>query len=295
MEKFKSGYVSLVGKPNAGKSTLLNTLLQEKVSIVTNKPQTTRNQIEGIYTDEKMQIIFLDTPGIHKSQNHLGKIMNKSATYATKNSDLICLLAPANERISTNEMHIVNMLKERENPVFLILTKIDLVKNKEDVFNKINEWKNILDFKEIIPISSVKNFNLEILLNNIHKYLPAGEKFYNEETNSLTSSELIIQETIREKIILLTKQEIPYSVAVIVEKMEKRKNILEIATVVVVERKSQKGIIIGKNGAMLKQIGSAARIELESIFQTKILLKIFVKVVDEWRNNPKNLKEFGYY
>lgn len=291
---FKSGFVTFVGKPNVGKSTLLNTILKEKVAIVSHKPQTTREQLQGIFTDDNMQIVFLDTPGIHKHHNQLGKIMNKQATSATKSADIICLLAPCNEAISNNEQHIIRILKEREIPVFLLLTKVDLV-NKVELFNKINEWKDQLDFKEIIPISAVKEVNLSLLLKKIYDYLPIGGKFFEITQKSNSTSNQITKEIIREKIIFLTRQEVPYSVAVIVENMETRKNLLEISAVIVVERESQKAILIGKKGEMIKNIGIQARQELEKVFNIKIMLTLFVKVIDEWPNNQKSLKELGYF
>lgn len=291
---FKAGFVSFVGKPNVGKSTLLNTILQEKVAIVSHKPQTTREQLQGIYTDDKMQIVFLDTPGIHKHHNQLGKLMNRQATNATKGTDIICLLAPCNESISVNEQHIVRILKERDTPIFLLLTKVDLV-TKVELFNKINEWKDLLDFKEIIPISAVKEVNLNILLKKIYDYLPVGAKFFEVHQKSNSTFQQITKEVIREKIIFLTRQEVPYSVAVVVESMETSKNLLEISAVIVVERDSQKAILIGKKGEMIKNIGIQARQELEKIFNIKIMLTLFVKVIDEWSNNPKNLKELGYF
>lgn len=291
---FKAGFVSFVGKPNVGKSTLLNTILQEKVAIVSHKPQTTREQLQGIYTDDKMQIVFLDTPGIHKHHNQLGKLMNRQATNATKGTDIICLLAPCNEAISVNEQHIIRILKEREIPIFLLLTKVDLV-TKVELFNKINEWKDLLEFKEIIPISAVKEINLNILLKKIYDYLPTGGKFFEVEQKSNSTSQQITKEVIREKIIFLTRQEIPYSVAVVIESMETSKNLLEISAVIVVERDSQKAILIGKKGEMIKNIGIQARQELEKIFNIKVMLTLFVKVIDEWSNNPKSLKELGYF
>lgn len=292
---FKAGFVSFIGKPNVGKSTLLNTILKEKVAIVSPKPQTTREQMQGIYTDDSMQIVFLDTPGIHKHHNQLGRIMNRQATSATKGTDIICLLAPSNERISVNEQHIIRILKERKDiAIFLLLTKVDLV-TKIELFNKINEWKDLLDFKEIIPISSIKEVNLNLLLQKIYQYLPEGSKLYEIDQKNTNSSQQITKEVIREKIIFLTRQEVPYSVAVVVEDMEQSRNLLEISAVIIVERQSQKAILIGKKGEMIKNIGIQAREELEKIFNIKIMLNLFVKVIDEWPNNPKSLKELGYY
>ncbi|MCL6428491.1 GTPase Era [Spiroplasma sp. JKS002669] len=290
---FKAGFVSFIGKPNVGKSTLLNTILKEKVAIVSPKPQTTREQLQGIYTDDSMQIIFLDTPGIHKYHNQLGRIMNKQATSATRDTDVICLLAPANEAISPNEERIIKLLKERTMPIFLLLTKVDLV-NKVELFNKINEWKDLLPFKEIIPISAIKEFNLNVLLKNIYQYLPEGSKFFDVDIKSNSSDQQIAKEVIREKIIFLTRQEIPYSVAVMIEDMIFDSDLLEISAVIVVQRESQKAILIGKKGQMIKSIGIRAREELEQIFNIKIMLNLFVKVIDEWPNNPKSLKELGY-
>ena len=283
-KKFKSGFVALIGKPNAGKSTLLNKIFNNKIAIVTNKPQTTREQISGVYNSDDSQIIFLDTPGIHKSEHYLGKLMNKQATAATKGTELLCLLVPANKRIDNNDQHIIKILKEREVPIFLLLTKVDLVK-KTELLHKINEWKDLLNFVEIIPISALTNLNVDLFLKKVKSYLPVGPKYYDKATTTNSCSEYFIKEIIREKIIILTKQEIPYSVAIIINRIDNSK-VLTIDATIIVERKSQKGIIIGKKGQMLKQIGTDARLELESYWHKTIMLKLFVKVIDEWVKKP---------
>jgi len=293
--KFKSGFVSFIGRSNVGKSTLLNTILKEKIAIVSNKPQTTRNQIQGIYHDDKMQIIFFDTPGIHKHHNQLGKIMNRNACHATKETNIICLLAPCDEYIGNSDRYIIKLLKERNATIFLLLTKVDLVK-KEQLMHKINEWKDLLPFAEIIPISAIKQINFDILLKKIYQYLPVSEKLSQTENMENISDSSLIKEIIREKILNLTKEEIPYSVAVLIESIDyqAKTNITNISAVIIVERDSQKGIIIGKGGKMIKKIGIKARIDLETIFDSQIFLKTFVKVIPDWRNNAKKLMELGY-
>lgn len=293
---FKIGFVSFIGRSNVGKSTLLNTILKEKLAIVSNKPQTTRNQIKGIYNSAEMQVVFFDTPGIHKHHNQLGRIMNRNANRAAKETDIICLLAPCDEYIGTSDHHIIKILAQRiQTPIFLLLTKADLVK-KEALFAKILEWKELLPFKEIIPISALKDKNMDIFLKKIHEYLPIGDKNYLIETAETTNDNILIKEIIREKILNLTEEEVPYSVAVLIESInyDQKTNITNINAVIIVERDSQKGIIIGKQGRMIKEIGTRARIDLENIFDSHIVLKMFVKVMSDWRNNPRKLKELGY-
>lgn len=293
---FKSGFVSFIGRSNVGKSTLLNTILQEKKAIVSNKPQTTRNQIQGIYNSDDMQIIFFDTPGIHKHNNQLGRIMNRDANRATKETNIICLLAPCNEYIGSSDHHIIKLLSERvDTTILLLLTKVDLV-TKEKLIDKINEWKDLLPFKEVIPISAIKEINLDVLLKKLYEYLPIGDKTYFLENNEDVSDSILIKEIIREKILNLTEEEIPYSVAVLIENINynPNTNITNINAVIVVERESQKGIIIGKSGSMIKEIGMRARLDLENIFDSHIILKTFVKVIPDWRNNTRKLKELGY-
>lgn len=290
---FKSGFVSFIGRSNVGKSTLLNTILKEKIAIVSNKPQTTRNQIQGVYNSDDMQIIFFDTPGIHKHNNQLGRIMNRNANHAIKVTNIICLLAPCNEYLGSSDKHIIKLLAERtEITIFLLLTKVDLV-TKEKLMDKINEWKNLLPFKEIIPISAIKEINLDVLLKKLYEYLPIGNKIYFNED---IADNILIKEIIREKILNLTAEEIPYSVAVLIENINynANTNITNINAIIVVERESQKGIIIGKGGSMIKEIGIRARTDLETIFDSQIILKTFVKVIPDWRNNPRKLKELGY-
>lgn len=293
---FKTGFVSFIGRSNVGKSTLLNTILKEKKAIVSNKPQTTRNQIQGIYNTDDMQVIFFDTPGIHKHNNQLGRLMNREASRATKETNIICLLASCNEYIGNSDKHIIKLLSERvATTIFLLLTKVDLV-TKEQLIIKINEWKDLLPFKEVIPISALKNINLNVFLQKIYQYLPISDKVYFADNMEDAADDVLIKEIIREKILTLTEEEIPYSVAVLIENINYNvnTNITNINAVIVVERESQKGIIIGKGGSMIKEIGIRARTDLESIFDSHIVLKTFVKVIPDWRNNPRKLKELGY-
>jgi len=295
-ENFKIGFVSFIGRSNVGKSTLLNAILKEKLAIVSNKPQTTRNQIKGIYNSDEMQVVFFDTPGIHKHHNQLGRMMNRNANRAAKETNIICLLAPCDEYIGTGDHHIIKILAERiETPIFLLLTKADLV-TKAELFAKILQWKELLPFKEIIPISALKDKNIDIFFKKIHEYLPIGDKNYLIENAETTTDNTLIKEIIREKILNLTEEEVPYSVAVLIESInyDKKTNITDISAVIIVERDSQKGIIIGKQGRMIKEIGTRARADLENIFDSHIVLKTFVKVMSDWRNNPRKLKELGY-
>ncbi|MDH6602890.1 GTP-binding protein Era [Bacilli bacterium PM5-9] len=293
---FKSGFVSIVGRPNVGKSTLLNSFLKHKVAIMSNKPQTTRNKIQGIYTDEDAQIIFIDTPGIHKPKSNLSTFMNKSAYSATRDVDLILFLSNIDEPMSTGDKMIIDSLKDSESKVFLVLNKIDLV-NKEYMIKYMNSLtKEQLDiFDEIIPISAKNKTNTDKLLQLIKDNLEEGIKYYPDEAISDHPENFIFKEIIREKLLQLTGDEIPHSVAVTIDKVKKKNNgsILINATIIV-ERNSQKGIIIGKNGSKLKEVGILAREELEQILGSKVYLETFVKVEKDWRNKQYQLNEFGY-
>ncbi|MDF9867180.1 GTP-binding protein Era [Bacilli bacterium PM5-3] len=293
---FKSGFVSIVGRPNVGKSTLLNSFLKHKVAIMSNKPQTTRNKIQGIYTDEDVQIIFIDTPGIHKPKSNLSTFMNKSAYSATRDVDLILFLSNIDEPMSTGDKMIIDSLKDSESKVFLVLNKIDLV-NKEYMIKYMNSLtKEQLDiFDEIIPISAKNKTNTDKLLQLIKDNLEEGIKYYPDEAISDHPENFIFKEIIREKLLQLTGDEIPHSVAVTIDKVKKKNNgsILINATIIV-ERNSQKGIIIGKNGSKLKEVGILAREELEQILGSKVYLETFVKVEKDWRNKQYQLNEFGY-
>ncbi|APE74390.1 GTPase Era [Spiroplasma citri] len=289
----KSGFVAIVGRPNVGKSTLLNTILNNKVAIVTAKAQTTRNRIQGIYNDQESQIVFMDTPGIHKAHNEMGKFMNKVALSATKAADVILFLAPANERIGDNDRYIIKALQERAIPIVLVVTKIDLV-SKGDLMVKIAEWEKIHQFTAVIPVSAVKHKNLETLLILLKTHLEVGPQYYPDDMLTDQPEKFLICEIIREKILLLTEDEIPHSVAIQIDKIEDQPQLLKIMASICVERDSQKGIIIGKQGRLIKKIGTQARLELEQILGTKIFLELFVKVVDKWRDKPSMIARLGY-
>ncbi|WFG96900.1 GTPase Era [Spiroplasma citri] len=289
----KSGFVAILGRPNVGKSTLLNTILNNKVAIVTAKAQTTRNRIQGIYNDQESQIVFMDTPGIHKAHHEMGKFMNKVALSATKAADVILFLAPANERIGDNDRYIIKALQERAIPIVLVVTKIDLV-SKGDLMVKIAEWEKIHQFSAVIPVSAVKHKNLETLLILLKTHLEVGPQYYPDDMLTDQPEKFLICEVIREKILLLTEDEIPHSVAIQIDKIEDQPQLLKIMASICVERDSQKGIIIGKQGRLIKKIGTQARLELEQILGTKIFLELFVKVVDKWRDKPSMIARLGY-
>ncbi|MEG0284245.1 MAG: GTPase Era [Erysipelotrichales bacterium] len=293
---FRSGFVAIVGRPNVGKSTLLNGFLKHKVAIMSNKPQTTRNKIQGIYTDEEAQVIFIDTPGIHKPKSELSTFMNKSAYSATRDVEVILFLTNVDEPISTGDKMIIENLRNSNSKVFMVLNKIDLI-TKEELFiyiEKLNdEYQEIFD--EIIPISAKTRANTNTLMDLIKANLPEGVKYYPDDMISDHPEAFIFKEVIREKILMLTGEEVPHSIAVIIDKVKKTKNnAIIIKASIIVERDSQKGIIIGKQGKKLKEIGVLAREELEAILGTKVFLETFVKVEKNWRNKQFQLNELGY-
>lgn len=291
---FKSGFVSIIGRPNVGKSTLLNQILKTKLAIISNVAQTTRNTIQGIYTDDEAQIIFMDTPGIHKPQDGLGTFMNTTALNSIYGVDMVLFLAPANETIGRGDRFIVERLKEVTGPVFLLLNKCDLV-SKEDVVKKLNEWKEMYDFAEMIPISALDNDNVDVLIQTIKNYLDEGIMYYPKDQMTDHPERFIMAEFIREKILYFTKEEVPHSVAIVVERMQELEDgSAEVIATIVVDRKSQKGILIGKQGSMIKKIRQNAQREMKRFLQTTVHLELFVKVENNWRNKQKYLKEFGY-
>lgn len=290
---FKSGFVSIVGRPNVGKSTLLNYILQTKLAITSSTAQTTRNTIQGIYTDDEAQIIFMDTPGIHKPQDGLGSFMNTNALNSIYGVDLVLFLAPANEDIGKGDRFIVNRLKEADGPVYLILNKIDLL-TKEQLIAKLNEWKELFDFKEIIPISALNGDNVDDLISSIKNDLSDGIMYYPKDHITDHPERFIMAEFIREKILYFTHEEVPHSVAIVIEKMEDHQNGVSIMAAIVVDRPSQKAIIIGKQGSMIKKIRQNARKEMKRFLQVPVDLELFVKVEKDWRNKQKYLREFGY-
>ncbi|HHX93683.1 MAG TPA: GTPase Era [Tenericutes bacterium] len=290
---FKSGFVTIIGRPNVGKSTLFNSFLNTKLAIVSPKAQTTRNTIEGIYTTDTEQIIFIDTPGIHKPKHKLGKYMTNAAINTLNWVDLIIFMVNVEESIGSGDKYILNLLQNVEVPVILALNKIDRI-TKEELVNKINEYKNYYNFLHIVPISALKNKNVNTLLNLIKESLPEGPKYYSGEEITTRPEKFIISEIIREKILQFTQEEVPHSVACIVEKIEEKKTVTKIYATIVVERASQKGIIIGEQGKMLKKIGTHSRRDIEAFLGRKVFLELFVKVEKKWREKEKYLTEFGY-
>ena len=295
-KEFKSGFVTLIGRPNVGKSTLMNHLIGQKIAITSEKPQTTRNRIQTVYTDERGQIIFLDTPGIHKAKNKLGEYMVNVAENTLKEVDVILWLVEPTTFIGAGERHIAEQLSKIKTPVILVINKIDTVKSKEEILTFIAAYKDILNFAEIIPVSALKEMNIEDVKSSIFKYLPAGPQFYDEDTVTDQPMRQIAAELIREKALRLLQDEIPHGIAVTIEQMKERDNgIFDIEATIVCERDSHKGIIIGKGGAMLKRIGSQARREIENLMGAKVNLQLWVKVRKEWRDSELYMKNYGYF
>lgn len=290
---FKSGFVSIVGRPNVGKSTLLNSILKTKLAIMSDVAQTTRNTIQGIYTDDQAQIIFMDTPGIHRPQDRLGNFMNTTALNSIYGVDIVLFLAPANEIIGKGDQFIINRLKEADGPVFLVLSKIDTV-SKETLAKKLQKWQELFEFKEIIPISALNNDNVDLLVETIKKYLPEGNMYYPKEHITDHPERFVMAEFIREKILYFTREEVPHSVAIVIERMIEDEDGVEVMATIVCNRNSQKGIIVGKQGSMIKKIRTNAQREMKRFLQVPVHLELFVKVERNWRNKQKYLKEFGY-
>ncbi len=289
----KSGFVSLIGRPNVGKSTLLNSIIGKKIAITSDKPQTTRNIIEGIYNDNDSQIVFVDTPGIHKPKYKLGKYLNKQAYYSIDDVDVVVFLVDASEELGKGDLYIIEKLKELNKPVILVLNKIDKIK-KENILLKITEYKDLYHFKEIIPLSALKKDNIKTLLEVLSKYLPDNIKYFDDETYTNKRLEFLISEIVREKVFNLTNEEVPHSTTCIVEQIKKEKNNYSINVAIIVDRDSLKKIIIGRQGSMIKQIGIEARKDLEELLETKVYLELFVKTIKNWRDKEKYLQEFGF-
>ncbi len=292
---FKAGFATLIGRPNVGKSTLMNFIIGQKIAITSNKPQTTRNRIQTVFTSEEGQIVFLDTPGIHKAKNKLGEYMVNTAIRTWKEVDVILWLVEPSSFIGAGERHIEEQLKSVKVPVILVINKTDTIK-REEILGIIDVYRKIHDFAEIVPVSARSGENVDTLLSCIFKYLPYGEAFYDEDTITDQPIRQIVSEVIREKALHHLQDEIPHGIAVVIEKMKEQKNgkITDIEATVVCEKDSHKGIIIGKQGAMLKKIGQTARYELEHMLETQVNLQIWVKVRKEWRDNELFLKNFGY-
>lgn len=292
-ENFKSGFVTLIGRPNVGKSTLMNCLIGQKIAITSNKPQTTRNRIQTVYTSEEGQIVFVDTPGIHKAKNKLGDYMVNVAERTLKEVDVILWLVEPTTYIGAGEKHIIEQLKKVKTPVILVINKTDTVKAPE-ILKFIDAYRTEMDFDEIVPVSALKADNTDTLISCIMKYLPYGPAFYDEDTITDQPERQIVAELIREKALRLLSDEIPHGIAVSIESMKWRKKICDIEATIVCERDSHKGIIIGRQGSMLKKIGSQARREIEDMLESKVNLQLWVKVKKDWRDSDFLLKNFGY-
>lgn len=289
----KSGFVSLIGRPNVGKSTLLNSIVGKKVAITSDKPQTTRNTIQGVYNEKDTQIVFVDTPGIHKPNHKLGKYLNKQAYYSIDDVDVVMMLIDASMPLGPGDKFIIERLDKVEKPVILIINKIDKL-TKDELLQKIAEYKDLYDFKEIIPVSALKKDNVDEVVKVLKEYLPDSVQYYGENDITNKSTEFLIGEIIREKVFELTEEEVPHSLTCYVEHVEKKKGNYVINGVIVVDRDSLKKIIIGKQGTKIKEIGIKARKDLEELLQKKVYLELYVKVIKKWRDKEKYLQEFGF-
>lgn len=294
MTQTKSGFVSILGRPNVGKSTLMNRIIGIKIAITSNKPQTTRNRIQTVYTDEDTQMVFVDTPGIHRAKNKLGDYMVKTAKSTLNEADICLLLVEATDYIGAGEKAIIEMLKTVKVPVFLVINKIDTVK-KEELLGFIDNYRKEMNFDEIIPLSALKGDNVDELITCIKKYLPYGPFFYDEGTLTDQPERQIVSELIREKALRSLSDEIPHGIAVSVDSMNFSKQSVAIEATIYCERDSHKGIIIGKGGAMLKKIGTLAREDIEKMLDKKVNLKLWVKVKKDWRDSDFLLANFGYH
>lgn len=290
---YKSGFVTLIGRPNVGKSTLMNHLIGQKIAITSSKPQTTRNRIQTVYTSEEGQIVFVDTPGIHKAKNKLGNYMVNVAERTLSEVDVILWLVEPSSFIGAGERHIIEQLQKVHTPVILVINKVDTVK-KEELLLYIDTYRKQMDFQEIVPVSALKGDNTDTLISCIMKYLPYGPAFYDEDTVTDQPMRQIVAELIREKALRLLEEEIPHGIAVSIEKMSYRKRICDIEATIICERDSHKGIIIGKGGGMLKRIGSAARPDIQDLLEQQVNLQLWVKVKKDWRDSDFLMKNYGY-
>lgn len=292
-DNFKSGFATILGRPNVGKSTLMNEIIGQKIAITSNKPQTTRNRIMTVYSDDEGQIVFLDTPGLHKAKNKLGNYMMNAATVSLKDADVVVFLIEASKGITSGEREIIEKLKTSKAPKILVINKIDMIK-KEDLIELIRKCGQEVTFDEVVPVSATEGTNVKELVSTIMKYLPYGEPFYDEDTVTDQPVRQIAAEMIREKALHALSDEIPHGIAVMIEKMDFSGRVVQIEAIIVCEKDSHKGIIIGKGGEMLKKIGTNARFEIEKMLEQQVNLKLFVKVKKEWRDSEYLLKNFGY-
>ncbi|MCM3089133.1 GTP-binding protein Era [Bhargavaea ginsengi] len=294
-EGYKSGFISIIGRPNVGKSTFLNRVVGQKIAIMSDKPQTTRNKVQGVVTTEDSQMVFIDTPGIHKPKHKLGDFMMKVAKNTLKEVDLVLFMANADESLGKGDEFIMDMLRDSGTPVVLVLNKIDLI-HPDELIGVIDTYRGLMDFDEIVPISALQGNNVERLMEVIKEYLPEGPQYYPADQVTDHPERFIISELIREKVLHLTREEIPHSVAVVIERIAKREgqDTVDVSATIIVERDSQKGIVIGKRGALLKEVGTRARQDIEMLLGSKVYLELWVKVQKDWRNRSNQLREYGF-
>ena len=296
-EGYKSGFISIIGRPNVGKSTFLNRVIGQKIAIMSDKPQTTRNKVQGVLTLDESQMIFIDTPGIHKPKHKLGDFMLKVAKNTLREVDVIMFMVNATEPRGKGDEFIMEMLENNETPVFLVINKIDQV-HPDELISIIDSYKDKYNFAEIVPISALQGNNVDRLLETIQTYLPEGPQYYPADQVTDHPERFIISELIREKVLHLTREEIPHSIAVVIDKIKKEedteKDMIRVMATIVVERDSQKGIVIGKRGALLKEVGTRARHDIEMLLGTKVFLELWVKVQKDWRNKSTHLRDYGF-
>ncbi|MFD3447694.1 GTPase Era [Microbacteriaceae bacterium 4G12] len=293
-EGFKSGFVSIIGRPNVGKSTFLNRIIGQKIAIMSDKPQTTRNKIQGVYTENEAQIIFIDTPGIHKPKHKLGDFMVKVAQNTLKEVDVVLFMVNAAEGFGRGEEYIIEKLQQTNQPVFLVVNKIDQI-HPDELLLLIDKYRTLYNFAEVVPISALEGNNIDALIKTLKKYMPEGPQYYPSNQVTDHPERFIIAELIREKVLHLTREEVPHSVAVVIDAIKTREGgAVYVNATIIVERPSQKGIIIGKQGSMLKEVGKRARFDIESLLGSKVFLELWVKVQKDWRNKMSQLRDLGF-
>ncbi len=296
LDNYKSGFVAIIGRPNVGKSTLMNRLIGQKIAITSSKAQTTRNKIQTVYTDDEAQIVFLDTPGINKAKNKLGKYMMNVAHNTLNEVDVVMWIVEPTTFIGAGERHIIEVLAKVKTPIILVINKVDMVEDT-GIVDAINTYKDVCDFDDIVPVSALKGKNSDELIKTIKKLLPYGPQFYDEDTITDQPERQIVAELIREQALRLLDKEIPHGIAVVIDRMKERPDgsLIDIDATIICERDSHKGIVIGKQGAMLKKIGSKARVSMENLLDTKVNLKLWVKVKKDWRDSDTLLRNYGYH
>lgn len=293
--EYKSGFISIIGRPNVGKSTFLNRVIGQKIAIMSDKPQTTRNKVQGVYTTDDAQMIFIDTPGIHKPKHKLGDFMMKIAQNTLKEVDVILFMVNVEEGLGKGDHFIIEKLKGVKTPVYLILNKIDQI-HPDALLPMIQQYNDLFPFAATVPISALEGNNVDQLLQLLKDQLPEGPQFYPADQITDHPERFIVSELIREKVLHLTREEIPHSIAVVIDKMERKdeKNLIDVIATIIVERDSQKGIVIGKQGSMLKEVGKRSRVDIENLLGSKVYLELWVKVQKDWRNRSANLRDFGF-